>query len=39
LWKTLDRVEIATVDWGDWRNNTRLHGEISHVPPVEYQAA
>lgn len=38
-WKTLGEVEIATAEWVDWYNNTRLHGEIGHVPPVEYEAA
>ncbi|CAM3860517.1 hypothetical protein GCM10009799_04870 [Nocardiopsis rhodophaea] len=38
-WKTLGEVELATAEWVDWYNNTRLHGEIGYVPPVEYEAA
>ncbi|MFF9143223.1 IS3 family transposase [Streptomyces albogriseolus] len=37
-WKTLSQVELATADWVDWYNHRRLHGEIGHVPPVEYEA-
>ncbi|MCH5678001.1 IS3 family transposase [Streptomyces gilvus] len=37
-WKTLAHVELATAEWVDWYNHRRLHGEIGHVPPVEYEA-
>ncbi|MFK0192814.1 IS3 family transposase [Kitasatospora sp. NPDC090308] len=37
-WKTLSHVELATAEWTDWYNHRRLHGEIGHVPPVEYEA-
>lgn len=30
-------VELATAEWVDWYNHRRLHGEIGHVPPVEYE--
>jgi putative transposase len=36
-WKTLAQVELATAEWTDWYNHRRLHGEIGHVPPVEYE--
>lgn len=36
-WKTLSQVELATAEWVDWYNHRRLHGEIGHVPPVEYE--
>jgi putative transposase len=36
-WRTLTDVEIATAEWIEWYNNRRLHGEIGHVPPVEYE--
>ncbi|WP_406292174.1 integrase core domain-containing protein [Embleya sp. NBC_00896] len=36
-WRTLAAVELATAEWIDWYNHTRLHGEIGHVPPVEYE--
>ncbi|MER5685882.1 IS3 family transposase [Streptomyces sp. NPDC002205] len=37
-WKTLSDVELATAEYVDWYNHRRLHGEIGHVPPVEYEA-
>lgn len=37
-WKTLSHVELATAEWVDWYNHRRLHGEIGHVPPAEYEA-
>ncbi|WP_413751839.1 IS3 family transposase [Streptomyces sp. R-74717] len=37
-WKTLSHVELATAEWIDWYCHRRLHGEIGHVPPVEYEA-
>jgi transposase InsO family protein len=36
-WRTLTDVELATAEWIDWYNNRRLHGEIGHVPPTEYE--
>jgi putative transposase len=38
-WKNLAGVELATVEWIDWYNFRRLHGEIGHVPPTEYEAS
>lgn len=38
-WRTLTDVELGTAEWIDWYNNRRLHGEIGHVPPVEYETA
>ncbi len=37
-WKTLSHVELATAEWVDWYNHSRIHGENGHVPPVEYEA-
>ncbi|MEU2835315.1 integrase core domain-containing protein, partial [Streptomyces lavendulae] len=37
-WKTLSDIELATAEWTDWYNHRRLHGEIGHIPPVEYEA-
>jgi putative transposase len=37
-WKGLDDVEFATVEYIDWYNNRRLHGELGHLPPAEYEA-
>jgi putative transposase len=38
-WRTLTDVELATAEWVDWYNRTRLHGELGHIPPVEHEAA
>jgi putative transposase len=37
-WRGLDDLEIATVEYIDWYNNRRLHGELGQVPPAEYEA-
>ncbi|WP_443034855.1 integrase core domain-containing protein [Streptomyces sp. BE133] len=37
-WKALGDVELATAEWVDWYNHRRLHGEIGHAPPAEYEA-
>ncbi|MGW3691786.1 integrase core domain-containing protein, partial [Streptomyces sp. NPDC005125] len=36
-WKALSDVELATAEYVDWYNHRRLHGEIGHVPPAEYE--
>jgi putative transposase len=36
-WRTLTQVELATAEWIDWYNNKRLHGQIGHIPPAEYE--
>ena len=38
-WRTLDDVEIATLEWVDWFNNRRLHSELGDVPPTEHEAS
>jgi putative transposase len=37
-WRGLEDLEFATVEYIDWYNNRRLHGELGHVPPTEYEA-
>ena len=37
-WRGLDDLEMATVEYIDWYNNRRLHGELDHVPPAEHEA-
>jgi transposase InsO family protein len=37
-WRGIDDVEIATVEYIDWDNNRRLHGELGHLPPAEHEA-
>ena len=38
-WRSIDDVEIAVAEYIDWYNHRRLHGEIGHVPPAEYEQA
>ncbi len=38
-WRSITDLEIAVVEYIDWFNHRRLHGEIGHVPPVEYEQA
>ena len=37
-WRTRDATEIAIIEWIDWYNAVRLHGEIDDVPPAEHEA-
>ena len=36
--RTVDELELATLSWVDWFNHDRLHGELGHVPPTEFEA-
>ncbi len=36
-WRDINHLEVAIAEWVDWYNFRRLHGELSHVPPVEYE--
>jgi putative transposase len=38
-WRTVEDVELATLQWVDWFNNERLHGTLDDIPPVEFEAA
>jgi putative transposase len=35
----VDDLELATLSWRAWFNQTRLHSSIGNVPPIEYEAA
>jgi len=37
-WRSLAEVELATAEWIDWFNTTRLHSAIGNVPPDEHEA-
>ena len=37
-WRTLEAVELATLDWVDWFNHKRLLGPIGNIPPAEAEA-
>jgi putative transposase len=36
-WRGLDDVEFATLDYVDFFNHRRLHGEIGMIPPAEFE--
>jgi putative transposase len=36
-WKTIDQVELATLEWIDWYNHRRLHSACDGLPPVEFE--
>jgi putative transposase len=36
-WKSVSDVEIAVTEYLDWYNHRRLHGELDHVPPAEFE--
>ena len=36
-WKSLDDLELATLEWVDWYNSRRLHGACGDAPPIEYE--
>ena len=38
-WKTIDDLEIATLEWVDWYNHRRLRSSVGNVPPTEYEDA
>lgn len=38
-WSGLDAVELATLEWVDWYNNTRLHSYCGDIPPAEFEHA
>ncbi|MGX4695462.1 integrase core domain-containing protein [Streptomyces sp. JNUCC 63] len=37
-WTGINDVEIAVAEYVDWFNRRRLHGELGHIPPAEYEA-
>ncbi|UOQ89482.1 IS3 family transposase [Agromyces endophyticus] len=38
-WRTVEQVELATLEWVWWWNNQRLHSELGYRAPVEVEAA
>ena len=36
-WKTVEQLEIATLEWVWWWNNQRLHGELEMHTPAEIE--
>jgi putative transposase len=37
-WTGINDVEIAVAEYIDWFNQRRLHGELGHLPPDEFEA-
>jgi putative transposase len=37
-WRSLEDVELATLEWVDWFNNRRLIEPIGNIPPAEAEA-
>lgn len=37
-WKTIEAVELATLEWVAWFNQHRLLGPIGYIPPAEAEA-
>jgi len=36
-WNGINDVELATLEWVDWFNRTRLHSTIGYVSPFEFE--
>jgi len=36
-WRGLDDVEHATLEYIDWFNHRRLHGQLDMLPPAEFE--
>jgi transposase InsO family protein len=37
-WRSVEAVELATLEWVDWFNNRRLLEPLGFVPPAEFEA-
>jgi putative transposase len=38
-WRTLDELELATLEWIDWYNHRRIHSAIGNATPAEHERA
>jgi putative transposase len=38
-WRSVEQVEIATLEYVDWFNHRRLHSAAADIPPAELEAA
>jgi putative transposase len=38
-WRTIEQVELATLEWVWWCNNQRLHTELDYRTPAEVETA
>jgi putative transposase len=37
-WRSIEAVELATLEWVHWFNNQRLLEPLGYVPPVEFES-
>ena len=37
IWRGLDDLELATIEWVDWFNHRRIFGELGDIPPAEFE--
>src|SRR5205085_6223378 len=37
-WRSIEAVELATLDWVHWFNRKRLLEPLGYVPPAEFEA-
>jgi len=37
-WRSIDDLELATLEYLDWFNHRRLHTACTDLPPAEYEA-
>ena len=35
-WKSIEQVELATLEWVDWYNNSMIHGACERSSPASY---
>ena len=38
-WRTVEQVELATLEYVWWWNNQRLHSELDYATPIEVEQA
>jgi len=38
-WCGVEDLELATLNWVHWFNESRLHSALGHVPPIEFETA
>jgi len=38
-WVSVSDIEIAVTEYVGWFNHRRLHCEIGHIPPAEFETA
>jgi putative transposase len=36
-WRGVEDLELATLNWVWWFNETRLHSSLGYKPPIEFE--